>query len=416
MRFLLIVFSLSFSQVGLFAQPFVQQLVSIDYENNGALELLATIPNSIWPDREYTFDPVNNVYYFTAQASGTNDFALFSVDLDDGAVSERAIASFNNAQGQPTFEFDPAEELVYTIIPGTGIDDPVQLANFSISTGNYSVIESISGFLDWNSLHSTLNPSSNTYYLSTFFDRKILSCSTVDGSIITETNYDSNISLRHIDYNVDQDKMVGLAKYDTDQLVSLVDIDPVTLEFSNPRIIDGLKNTIANLTPGAGTIAYDHENELYHVIGFNTQNETKLFTIDAKTAEVLYINDYQNPPTDPYFMERHAPEKLIYDPNGNQLLALIRLELLPSSYTLVKRGDLELFPNPISSELNVTWEEDSPEQIQIVDVMGRERLSVEHSNNGKNIQLDVSNLSAGNYYLIMHFKGERYWYKQFSKM
>ena len=67
--------------------------------------------------------------------------------------------------------------------------------------------------------------------------------------------------------------------------------------------------------------------------------------------------------------------------------------------------DIEIYPNPASSELNLSWNEaNSPNQIRILNTVGSEIKTL--SNLNSKIQLDVSDLPKGMYFASFEYGGE----------
>ena len=387
------------------AQPFVQQLVKVDFENNNALTLLATIDNSFWPEREYCYDSVNGQFIFTA-IGATFEQSLFTVDVANGAIlSEVQHPAYNNPQGQASYEFHTVNQNIYSIVPANTNGSGIDFVQVDASTGVYTNLNNLSAGGDWNTTHSTIDPSTNTYFLSTYIDKQIMRINTNNGQIVFTTTYADNMSLRHLEFDVTSNKLVGLAKFDGDNFISLIDIDPRTLEVTNPRLITGLTNTISNLTQGAGTIAYDSNNQRYFVIGFNDNSELKLYVIDGASAAVLYTNDYENPPEFPYFMERHSIEKIVYDTKNDQLLGLYRDELLATSTSdLNSEIKLEIFPNPAVDFVNVRWESAKMTSIALYNQKGQELILKTECEGSEFCTLDLRNLPKGVLQLLISFE------------
>lgn len=83
--------------------------------------------------------------------------------------------------------------------------------------------------------------------------------------------------------------------------------------------------------------------------------------------------------------------------NNKIMIIGVLLVLLFSCYREKNYLYLEVYPNPVMSNLNISYEISEPQILEITDIGGRTVFSKWLENTKDNITLDVENYSQGNY-------------------
>jgi hypothetical protein len=77
-------------------------------------------------------------------------------------------------------------------------------------------------------------------------------------------------------------------------------------------------------------------------------------------------------------------------------------------------NDLEFYPNPATSQLNINFTTDKPVTFQICNILGQ--VKMQHIHTGKSSAIDISELPSGIYFLgYTNDKGQVI-YKKFKKI
>ena len=387
-----------------FAQFNEQQLVRIDYENDNELTRLAVIPNSFWPEREYCFDPVNGRYIFTG--FGLQDQAMHVVDVQTGEVlSQFDIPSVNNAQGNPSFEYHSDFNLIYTLLPTNANGLGVDLNSVDPSNGEYTKIATIDNAISWNNTLTALDDVNDIYYMLHANAQTMYTIDIINGNILN-TQVLEGYFFRQMYFDTINTKLVAMGKANGSDFMSIVDIDPVTLVQSNFRLIDGLTNTTTGMTQGDGMSAMDPGQQLFFQVGI--MNGDKLVVIDLEDGEILYSNPiFIGPGSGPGFMEKHGIEKLAYDTKNNQLLGLIRDDLLPSDIKFVEDSqEITIYPNPVLDFVSISWEQAGKQRIELFDVLGKSITTQALKPTDLSVRLDLSQLEKGFYTAVIYDSNE----------
>ena len=90
--------------------------------------------------------------------------------------------------------------------------------------------------------------------------------------------------------------------------------------------------------------------------------------------------------------------------NNKLMIIGVLLVLLYSCYKEKRYVHLEVYPNPVMSNLNISYQISEPQILEITDISGRIVFSKWLENTNDKITLNVENYSQGNYLIKLRNK------------
>jgi hypothetical protein len=330
-----------------------------------------------------SFDPFNGTYYISGSSGPV--FGLFSFNTDTGEGNLATGALYSNIA-----EFDMSNSKMYNLFMET--EGYIDVYEYDIVANEDSLIGTIPvpgvngivtdaigfdsnngiiyyvGFTNENALALYSIPVRDETFS---YSVTLLNTSASAGSI-TSLNFDNvNEKLFAVNDVVDQNGNSGGR--------SIIEIDITTGDVS----------TLAQLTEFpyflGGSSQFDQNTGTFLLVGINTNNETQMIAFDTNT------NTYQTG-----FVP--AVSEIVCD---NKAFARNR-------YMQVGLGaelsfNFNVYPNPVSSDLNAEFTANGPVQIEIYSSVGELVYNAQGITSAR-WSLDVSQFSAGVY--TMSVKGE----------
>lgn len=364
-------------------------LQAVDAINGGTLNTYSINDYNAYAVGSSTFDQINENYIFIG-VNNSSTFRVPSFNLEEETiVSEPQLEATVN-----DFQYDMNSMNLYGM--GNYVVDSIQIGpddyqyeyasrflQVNSETGELNNLNNLPNLRAFPVGGSTFDANGGRYIVNGYdanFMERLFIIEAATGTIISDLpfSFGANQYLNELEYNNNDDKLYGLYRDLSTNLMQLVSVDLATNDITPVFTIEDLQY----FSQGASVFHQASQSFILYYIDFN--NLSRLLVIDVVNQTMVANHEVD------YFTELEI---------NNSRFARLQYQSTTGLDDQVDQSLLTLFPNPVGSELRFQANEPI-EKIEIYSITGQKLLMLPSLNN-VSLSVSVDALPKGIYTAVV---------------
>jgi hypothetical protein len=375
----------------LFAQT--HYLVSVN-PTNGAHTIISSIRNVQFINcGRSTFDGVNGRFIFVGADINRND-TLYSIEVTTGTIVARAPfpVGLGINDNLSSLIFNNSDSTLYALLY-QGNSQLNYLVSLNPNTGVHSIIDSIPGFQSILSGSQVLDEVNQTYSFvglnQILFTSKLYTVDLLTGAILHSPSFPNLTNQLDGIFNLKQDSannLLGIYNSFNSNTHELISIDKVTGVHTFIDTLNGFTNYIPFNS------VYNSSLKTYSFKGLDQNSNERYFNYNARNGNLI------SNPLYPVLSDTndHISELHIDHSTGTIYGILWDNNITTGLAEKIVDKQLQVYPNPASTEINITVGDEKQFRIDLFNNLGQLVLSELRNVNSK---IDIEEFDSGLYYI-----------------